>query len=87
MRFWGKGKQGEKKTSREKLATQSELLELYAEQEVPGREMISGLQLGEGTWRRFWCGKEQRNCVCSHGGGKSESKSDIGLHIGAWVKL
>ncbi|PKK25285.1 myosin IXA, partial [Columba livia] len=47
MRFWGKGKQGEKKTSREKLATQSELLELYAEQEVPGREMISGLQLGE----------------------------------------
>ncbi|OPJ69986.1 unconventional myosin-IXa isoform C [Patagioenas fasciata monilis] len=47
MRFWGKGKQGEKKTSREKLATQSELLELYAEQEAPGREMISGLQLGE----------------------------------------
>ncbi|XP_065497553.1 unconventional myosin-IXa isoform X3 [Caloenas nicobarica] len=47
MRFWGKGKQGEKKTSREKLATQSELLELYAEQEAPSREMISGLQLGE----------------------------------------
>ncbi|XP_009071875.1 PREDICTED: unconventional myosin-IXa [Acanthisitta chloris] len=47
MRFWGKGKQGEKKTPREKLATQSELLELYAEQEGPGREVISGLQLGE----------------------------------------
>ncbi|XP_075361678.1 unconventional myosin-IXa isoform X2 [Mycteria americana] len=47
MRFWVKGKQGEKKTPREKLATQSELLELYTEQEAPGREMISGLQLGE----------------------------------------
>ncbi|KAM7102076.1 unconventional myosin-IXa isoform 6-T9 [Ciconia maguari] len=47
MRFWVKGKQGEKKTPREKLATQSELLELYAEQEAPSREMISGLQLGE----------------------------------------
>lgn len=45
-----KGKQGEKKTPREKLATQSELLELYAEQEAPGREAIPGLQLGEGTW-------------------------------------
>lgn len=45
-----KGKQGEKKTPREKLATQSELLELYAEQEAPGRETIPGLQLGEGTW-------------------------------------
>ncbi|XP_027513565.1 unconventional myosin-IXa isoform X5 [Corapipo altera] len=47
MRFWVKGKQGEKKTPREKLATQSELLELYAEQEAPGREMFPGLQLGE----------------------------------------
>ncbi|XP_010291076.1 PREDICTED: unconventional myosin-IXa, partial [Phaethon lepturus] len=47
MRFWVKGKQGEKKTPREKLATQSELLELYAEQEAPGREVISGLQLGD----------------------------------------
>ncbi|XP_042659825.1 unconventional myosin-IXa isoform X5 [Tyto alba] len=47
MRFWVKGKQGEKKTPREKLATQSELLELYAEQETPSREVISGLQLGE----------------------------------------
>uniref|UniRef100_A0A672UFN3 Myosin IXA n=2 Tax=Strigops habroptila TaxID=2489341 RepID=A0A672UFN3_STRHB len=47
MRFWVKGKQGEKKTSREKLATQSELLELYAEQEAPGREVISGMQLSE----------------------------------------
>ncbi|NXI79604.1 MYO9A protein, partial [Rhipidura dahli] len=47
MRFWVKGKQGEKKTPREKLATQSELLELYTEQEAPGREAIPGLQLGE----------------------------------------
>ncbi|XP_068814071.1 unconventional myosin-IXa isoform X3 [Struthio camelus] len=47
MRFWVKGKQGEKKTPREKLATQSELLELYAEQEAPSREVIPGLQLGE----------------------------------------
>ncbi|NXT58086.1 MYO9A protein, partial [Pluvianellus socialis] len=47
MRFWVKGKQGEKKNAREKLATQSELLELYAEQEAPSREVISGLQLGE----------------------------------------
>ncbi|XP_074863404.1 unconventional myosin-IXa isoform X2 [Carettochelys insculpta] len=47
MRFWAKGKQGEKKTPREKLATQSELLELYAEQEESGAEMIPGLQLGE----------------------------------------
>ncbi|NXC69897.1 MYO9A protein, partial [Anhinga anhinga] len=47
MRFWVKGKQGEKKTPREKLPTQSELLELYAEQEAPSREVISGLQLGE----------------------------------------
>ena len=50
MRFWVKGKQGEKKTPREKLPTQSELLELYAEQEVPGTEVISGLQLSEGKW-------------------------------------
>ncbi|KAM6308266.1 unconventional myosin-IXa [Aegotheles albertisi] len=47
MRFWVKGRQGEKKTPREKLATQSELLELYAEQEAPSREVISGLQLVE----------------------------------------
>ncbi|KAM6426665.1 unconventional myosin-IXa isoform 3-T3 [Liasis olivaceus] len=47
MRFWGKGRQGEKKTSREKLATQSELLELYPDQDAPGRDMISGLQLEE----------------------------------------
>ncbi|NWU80169.1 MYO9A protein, partial [Onychorhynchus coronatus] len=47
MRFWVKGKQGEKKTPREKLATQSELLELYAEQGAPGREAFPGLQLGE----------------------------------------
>ncbi|XP_027744972.1 unconventional myosin-IXa isoform X2 [Empidonax traillii] len=47
MKFWVKGKQGEKKTPREKLATQSELLELYTEQEAPGREVFPGLQLGE----------------------------------------
>ncbi|NXD25167.1 MYO9A protein, partial [Spelaeornis formosus] len=47
MRFWVKGKQGEKKSPREKLATQSELLELYAEQEGTGREAIPGLQFGE----------------------------------------
>uniref|UniRef100_A0A8D0GZ61 Myosin IXA n=1 Tax=Sphenodon punctatus TaxID=8508 RepID=A0A8D0GZ61_SPHPU len=35
MRFWVKGKHGEKKTSREKLSAQSELLELYADPEVP----------------------------------------------------
>lgn len=48
MRFWGKGRQGEKKPSREKLATQSELLELYPDQGSSGREMISSLQLEEG---------------------------------------
>lgn len=48
MRFWGKGRQGEKKISREKLATQSELLELYPDQDAPGRDMIPGLQLEEG---------------------------------------
>ncbi|XP_053127814.1 unconventional myosin-IXa isoform X2 [Hemicordylus capensis] len=47
MRFWGKGRQGEKKTSREKLATQSELLELCPDQDSSGTEMISGLQLEE----------------------------------------
>uniref|UniRef100_A0A674JKP3 Myosin IXA n=1 Tax=Terrapene triunguis TaxID=2587831 RepID=A0A674JKP3_9SAUR len=47
MRFWVKGKQGDKKTSREKLTTQSELLELYTEQEEPNIEVTPGLQLGE----------------------------------------
>ncbi|XP_054858452.1 unconventional myosin-IXa [Eublepharis macularius] len=47
MRFWGKGRQGEKKNSREKLATQSELLELCPDQDTTGREMISGLPLDE----------------------------------------
>uniref|UniRef100_UPI00398EA2C2 unconventional myosin-IXAa isoform X2 n=1 Tax=Pristiophorus japonicus TaxID=55135 RepID=UPI00398EA2C2 len=36
MRFWGNRKQGEKKLSREKLATQSELQELSMDQEVQG---------------------------------------------------
>ncbi|XP_028561243.2 unconventional myosin-IXa isoform X3 [Podarcis muralis] len=44
MRFWGKGRQVEKKTHREKLSTQSELLELHSDQDAPGREIISGLQ-------------------------------------------
>ncbi|XP_072484009.1 unconventional myosin-IXa isoform X3 [Notamacropus eugenii] len=35
MKFWAKGKHGDKKTSREKLATQSELLEFSADPE-PG---------------------------------------------------
>ncbi|NXP79543.1 MYO9A protein, partial [Ramphastos sulfuratus] len=72
MRFWVKGKQGEKKTSREKLATQSELLELYAEQEAPGREVISGLQLGE-VCGPEGCGEvlvfavcRQEESACSH---------------------
>uniref|UniRef100_A0A8C0JA92 Myosin IXA n=1 Tax=Chelonoidis abingdonii TaxID=106734 RepID=A0A8C0JA92_CHEAB len=39
MRFWVKGKQGDKKTPREKLTTQSELLELYTEQEEPNVEL------------------------------------------------
>ncbi|KAK9393957.1 unconventional myosin-IXa-like [Crotalus adamanteus] len=47
MRFWGKGRQGEKKVSREKLAPQSELLELYPDQDAPGRDRIAGLQLEE----------------------------------------
>lgn len=48
MRFWGKGRQGEKKSTREKLATQSELLELCPDQDPVGREMVSGLLLDEG---------------------------------------
>uniref|UniRef100_A0A8D2LVE0 Myosin IXA n=1 Tax=Varanus komodoensis TaxID=61221 RepID=A0A8D2LVE0_VARKO len=43
MRFWGKGRQAEKKASREKLATQSELLELYPDQDASGREIITEL--------------------------------------------
>uniref|UniRef100_A0A452IA81 Uncharacterized protein n=1 Tax=Gopherus agassizii TaxID=38772 RepID=A0A452IA81_9SAUR len=41
MRFWVKGKQGDKRTPREKLTTQSELLELYTEQEEPNIELGS----------------------------------------------
>ncbi|XP_060116388.1 unconventional myosin-IXa isoform X4 [Heteronotia binoei] len=47
MRFWGKGRQGEKKSTREKLATQPELLELCPDQDPMGREMVSGLLLDE----------------------------------------
>ncbi|XP_044294830.1 unconventional myosin-IXa isoform X3 [Varanus komodoensis] len=47
MRFWGKGRQAEKKASREKLATQSELLELYPDQDASGREIITGRHLEE----------------------------------------
>nr|XP_060611556.1 unconventional myosin-IXa isoform X2 [Anolis sagrei ordinatus] len=39
MKFWGKGKQGEKKMSREKLATQSELLEFYSSQDSTGLQL------------------------------------------------
>lgn len=49
MRFWSKGRQWEKKTSREKLATQSELLELHPDQNIASREMVPGLQLDEGN--------------------------------------
>lgn len=99
MRFWVKGKQGEKKTPREKLATQSELLELYAEQEAPNREMISGLQLGEGecwvsTQQGHVC-KGQRNCICCHGRDKMWDcfKPGFALPLSvapcmvAWVKM
>lgn len=34
MKFWGNKKQGEKKLSREKLATQSELQELSMDQDI-----------------------------------------------------
>lgn len=43
MRFWAKGKQGEKKTTRVKPATQSEVLALFA-----GSEMIPAHQFPEG---------------------------------------
>ncbi|XP_042332591.1 LOW QUALITY PROTEIN: unconventional myosin-IXa [Sceloporus undulatus] len=39
MKFWGKGRQGEKKISREKLATQSELLEFYSGQDFTGLQL------------------------------------------------
>ncbi|NXX95728.1 MYO9A protein, partial [Centropus bengalensis] len=57
MRFWVKGKQGEKKAEWEKLTTQSELLELYREQEAPSREVISALQpeLGPHHQTPLWC--------------------------------
>ncbi|XP_069480762.1 unconventional myosin-IXa isoform X2 [Ambystoma mexicanum] len=47
MRFWGKGKQGEKKISRDKLATQSELLELYSDHETSSIDLIPRLQFNE----------------------------------------
>uniref|UniRef100_A0A8B9Z559 Myosin IXA n=1 Tax=Buteo japonicus TaxID=224669 RepID=A0A8B9Z559_9AVES len=42
MRFWAKGKQGEKKTQREKLATQSELLELGLGKDIEPRKVELG---------------------------------------------
>uniref|UniRef100_A0A8B9MMC7 Myosin IXA n=1 Tax=Accipiter nisus TaxID=211598 RepID=A0A8B9MMC7_9AVES len=42
MRFWTKGKQGEKKTQREKLATQSELLELCLGKDIEPRKVELG---------------------------------------------
>lgn len=47
MRFWGKGKQGEKKLPRDKLTTQSELLELYSDHETPQVDLIPKLQFNE----------------------------------------
>ncbi|XP_078541143.1 unconventional myosin-IXa isoform X2 [Lissotriton helveticus] len=47
MRFWGKGKQGEKKLPRDKLTTQSELLELYSDHDTPGVDLIPKLQFNE----------------------------------------
>ncbi|XP_072837945.2 unconventional myosin-IXa isoform X2 [Pogona vitticeps] len=46
MKFWGKGRQWEKKASREKLSTPLELLELPPNQAAPGRD-VSSLQLEE----------------------------------------
>ncbi|KAJ7311405.1 hypothetical protein JRQ81_007032 [Phrynocephalus forsythii] len=39
MKFWGKGRQWEKKASRERLSTPSELLELHLGQEASGRDL------------------------------------------------
>uniref|UniRef100_A0A6I8NZB5 Myosin IXA n=1 Tax=Ornithorhynchus anatinus TaxID=9258 RepID=A0A6I8NZB5_ORNAN len=47
MRFWAKGRHGEKKASREKLATQSELLELHADQEPEDIDKAPGFQFNE----------------------------------------
>ncbi|XP_074152277.1 unconventional myosin-IXa isoform X12 [Sminthopsis crassicaudata] len=41
MKFWAKGKHGDKKTSREKLATQSELLEFSADSETGSIDTFS----------------------------------------------
>ncbi|XP_069078387.1 unconventional myosin-IXa isoform X3 [Pleurodeles waltl] len=47
MRFWGKAKQGEKKLPRDKLTSQSELLELYSDHETSGVDLIPKLQFNE----------------------------------------
>nr|XP_014346729.1 PREDICTED: unconventional myosin-IXa [Latimeria chalumnae] len=49
MRFWGKGKQGEKKVSREKLATQVEIQELPTDQETQTMDTSPTLQTSEGA--------------------------------------
>ncbi|MGH0115360.1 UNVERIFIED_CONTAM: hypothetical protein FKN15_006788, partial [Acipenser sinensis] len=49
MRFWGKTKQGDKKLSREKLASQAEQQELQREQE----DLDTGLHMGDGPERQM----------------------------------
>ncbi|XP_058854499.1 unconventional myosin-IXAa-like isoform X3 [Acipenser ruthenus] len=49
MRFWGKTKQGDKKLSREKLASQAEQQELQREQEG----LDTGLHMGDGPERQM----------------------------------
>ncbi|MGH0125371.1 UNVERIFIED_CONTAM: hypothetical protein FKN15_028752 [Acipenser sinensis] len=49
MRFWGKTKQGDKKLSREKLASQAEQQELQREQEG----LDTGLHMGDGPERQL----------------------------------
>ncbi|XP_029431738.1 LOW QUALITY PROTEIN: unconventional myosin-IXa [Rhinatrema bivittatum] len=73
MRFWGKGKQGEKKMSREKLATQSELLELCSEQEAPGMEIMSGHQFNEDLDHRYLTPPRSPELL-GHGGKEKENK-------------
>ncbi|XP_077174229.1 unconventional myosin-IXa isoform X3 [Paroedura picta] len=47
MRFWTKGRQGEKKPNREELASQTEVQEFCPEQDPVVREMAPGLLLDE----------------------------------------
>jgi len=49
MRFWAKGKQGEKKTTRVKAATQSEVSGFFA-----GSDMIPAHQFPDGKMDKGW---------------------------------